>query len=225
MPSIPGDALRFSARYAFRSRSSSTWCSSAVNRSCFWLFARSRTRSSPWATLPRLSVRCVQDSPAFPLAGRLRSIDSAPDPSGLFADFIATVQPSDFCGSFIIGFGSSPSRCGPLHHLAMTYGQPADLPVPVQRVSVHARFYDHAGSSERSRWRTQTSCLPLHRQRRHPEIVFFRGSMAGLHVPLPTLRRPPHKRLRTARGRCSSLLLHRSGLAPPTPCRSPGAPV
>jgi len=29
---------------------------------------------------------------------------------------------------------------------------------------------------------------------------------------------------RTARGRCGSLLLHRSGLPPHTPCRSPGAP-
>src|SRR5882757_2470646 len=33
----------------------------------------------------------------------------------------------------------------------------------------------------------------------------------------------PRRRQRTARGRCGSLLLHRSGLAPPTPCRSPGA--
>jgi len=49
--------------------------------------------------------------------------------------------------------------------------------------------------------------------------------MAGLHVPLPTLRRHPRGCLRTARGRCGSLFLHRSGLAPPTPCRSPGAPV
>ena len=30
--------------------------------------------------------------------------------------------------------------------------------------------------------------------------------------------------LRTTRGRCDSLRLHRSGLAPPTPCRPPGAP-
>ena len=29
--------------------------------------------------------------------------------------------------------------------------------------------------------------------------------------------------LRTARGRCGSLHLHRNGLAPSTPCRSPGA--
>src|SRR5437764_542934 len=33
----------------------------------------------------------------------------------------------------------------------------------------------------------------------------------------------PYGCQRTARGRCGSLLLHRSGLAPPTPCRSPGA--
>jgi hypothetical protein len=55
--------------------------------------------------------------------------------------------------------------------------------------------------------------------------TFFRGSMAGLCAPLPTLRRHPRGRLRTARGRCGSLLLHRSGLPPLTPCRSPGAPT
>src|SRR5271170_3431571 len=47
--------------------------------------------------------------------------------------------------------------------------------------------------------------------------------MAGLYAPLPTLRPRPRGRVRTARGRCGSLFLHRSGLAPPTPCRSPGA--
>ena len=55
--------------------------------------------------------------------------------------------------------------------------------------------------------------------------TFFRGSMAGLCTPLPTLRRHPHGCLRTARGRRGSLLLHRSGLPPPTPCRPPGAPT
>src|ERR1700758_4128758 len=49
--------------------------------------------------------------------------------------------------------------------------------------------------------------------------------MAGLYAPLPTLRRRPRGRLRTARGRWGVLLLPRSGLAPPTPCRSPGALV
>ena len=43
--------------------------------------------------------------------------------------------------------------------------------------------------------------------------------MAGLCIPLPTLRRHPRGCQRTAWGRCGSLLLHRSGLAPPAPCR------
>jgi hypothetical protein len=43
----------------------------------------------------------------------------------------------------------------------------------------------------------------------------FRGSMAGLCTPLPMLRHC----WRTARGRCGSLLLHRRGLSPLTPCR------
>src|SRR3954453_20725391 len=47
--------------------------------------------------------------------------------------------------------------------------------------------------------------------------------MAGLHDPLPTLRQYPHGDRRTARGRCGSLFLHRSGLSPPTSCQSPGA--
>jgi Protein of unknown function (DUF1524) len=47
--------------------------------------------------------------------------------------------------------------------------------------------------------------------------------MAGLHAPLSTLRRGPHGQPRMTRGRCGSLLLHRKGLAPSTPYRSPGA--
>src|SRR5271170_7583947 len=47
--------------------------------------------------------------------------------------------------------------------------------------------------------------------------------MAGLCAPLSTLRRGPRGHLRMTRGRCGSLLLHRDGLAPSTPCRSPGA--
>src|ERR1700712_2004664 len=51
----------------------------------------------------------------------------------------------------------------------------------------------------------------------------FRGSMASLHAPLPTLRPAPHGTRRTAWGQCDSLGLHCSGLSPPTPCRSPDA--
>src|SRR5271169_4147197 len=156
----------------------------------------------------------------FPSAPSLRSTDSASNPSELFAGFAATVEGSDFSGSCVIGYGSSPSRCGPPHHASDRAG---DLPVPVQGASVHARVSDHAGSVGRSRWRARPSCLPRHLQRRHPEEKHFRGSMAGLYVPLPTLRRHPRGYLRTARGQCGSLLLHCDGLAPSTPCRSPGA--
>ena len=45
------------------------------------------------------------------------------------------------------------------------------------------------------------------------------SSMAGLCTPLPTLRPHPRGSLRTARGRCGSLFLHRKGLSPSTPCR------
>ena len=51
----------------------------------------------------------------------------------------------------------------------------------------------------------------MSKRRRHPGSQRFRGSMAGLYAPLPTLRRRPRGRPRTARGRCGSLLLHRSG--------------
>ena len=85
---------------------------------------------------------------------------------------------------------------------------PPSLPLTIGRKSgsrtrsVRARFSDHAGLAKCSRWRAWTYCLPLHRQCRHPELVFYRGSMAGLHVPLPTLRRHPRGCLRTAWGRC-----------------------
>jgi hypothetical protein len=73
------------------------------------------------------------------------------------------------------------------------------------------------------RERARTCCLPLSERRRHPEFHFFRGSMAGLCTPLSTLRHNPHELQRTTRGRCSSLLLHRDGLSPSSPCRSRGA--
>src|SRR5713226_9367288 len=101
-------------------------------------------------------------------------------------------------------------------------GRSRDLPVPIQGASAHARFFDHAGPFGPCDGASETCCLPRSKQRRHPGIG-FRGSMAGLCPPLPTLRRRPRGRQRTARGRCRSLLLHRSGLAPPTPCRPPGA--
>ena len=102
-------------------------------------------------------------------------------------------------------------------------GRTWGLPVPAQRASAHARVSDHAGPSGRSRYRAHPCCLPSAERRRRPGRGYFRGSMAGLCAPLSTLRRCPRGQLRMTRGRCGSLLLHRDGLAPSTPCRSPGA--
>jgi hypothetical protein len=157
---------------------------------------------------------------AFPLAPALRSTGSDVDCSTSFAGFAATMARSDFPRSCIIGFGilAFPMRTG-----ACANGRTWDLPVPVRGACAHARVCDRAEPSGCSRWRIRSSCLPLRSKRQRLGVCFFRGSMAGLCVPLPTLRLCPYGQRRTARGRCGSLLLHRSGLAPPTPRRSPGA--
>ena len=66
----------------------------------------------------------------------------------------------------------------------------------------------------------------LVQQRRHPEVatayamvVQFRGSMAGLHVPLSTLHLRPCGRKCMTRSQCGSLLLHCMKLSFTTPCR------
>src|SRR5215831_11841315 len=158
---------------------------------------------------------------AFSSVSALRSSGSSAGRPALFVGLSATMAESDFPRPFIIGYGSSPSRCRPDRFLAT--GRAWDLPVPVQRASTHARFFDHAGSSRRSRLRARLYRLPPSQRRQHPEYESLRGSMAGLCAPLPTLRCHLHRRPRTARGRCGSLLLHRIGLAPTTHCRSPGA--
>ena len=57
-----------------------------------------------------------------------------------------------------------------------------------------------------------------------PGSNFLRGSMAGLHVPLSTLRVAPRDATRMTRGQHGSLHLCCEGLSPFAPCRSPGAP-
>jgi len=169
----------------------------------------------------RHGVRCVPSCRAFSSAPALRSTDSAPACAGLFADFAATMAGSDFSRSCITGYGSSPSRCGPHGHRPMVERETSRFPRK-------ERPYMPGSQTTRSRTRA--------RDRARVRVAFrwsdgvgapnesFRGSMAGLYDPLPTLRSRPRGRQRTARGRCGSLLLHRSGLSPPTPCRSPGAP-
>jgi hypothetical protein len=84
-----------------------------VNRSSFFSLAACRTRSSPWDAPCRLGVRGVPSCSAFSLAPALGSTDSSAGCPASFARFAATMAESDSSTPDIIGFGSSPSRCGP----------------------------------------------------------------------------------------------------------------
>jgi hypothetical protein len=69
------------------------------------------------ASVTRFSRHCVRHVRhrfAFSLASALRSTASAAGRPALFGGFIATMAESDFSCPCIIGFGSSPSRCGPV---------------------------------------------------------------------------------------------------------------
>src|SRR5688500_7421091 len=87
------------------------WWKSVVNRSFFLCLAAVRTRSS--ATLSRFCARHVLCCPVFPLVPALGSPGSAAGCPALFVGFTATMAGSDLSRPFIIGYGSSPSRCGP----------------------------------------------------------------------------------------------------------------
>ena len=95
-----------------------------MNRSFFLCFATCRMPSNACDTLSRSCARRVLCWSAFPLVPALGSTDSAADVR-LVRRLHATMAVSDFPRPCIIGFGSSPSRCGPGRIAA---GQTRDLP-------------------------------------------------------------------------------------------------
>src|SRR6266849_6975373 len=121
------------------------WCRSVVNFSSVLCLATCRMRSSPCDTVARFCARPVLCWLAFPSAPALGSTVSAADRSALFTGFTATTAGSDFSRSCIIGYGSSPSRCGP-------WGQRAHRsnvrPPRFRRVPfVRDVFFDHGRAS------------------------------------------------------------------------------
>jgi hypothetical protein len=85
-----------------------------MNLSFFRFLATSRTRFSACDTLSRCCARRVLCRPAFPSASALRSTNSAASCPALFIGFLFTTTESDSSRPCIIGYGSSPSRRGPL---------------------------------------------------------------------------------------------------------------
>jgi hypothetical protein len=178
-------------------------------------------RSSACDTPSRFCARFVLCWPAFPSVPVLGSAGSEAHRCVSFVGFPATVAGSDFSCPFIAGYGSSPSRRDPT-----AFPPRMDKRSPGFRARSLSTCQGlrprRAGPSYRNR--DGPHRLPTQGRRRRPEQGNFRGSMAGLCLPLPTLRRRPRGRLRTARGRCGANL-HRSGLSPHTPRRPPGAPL
>ena len=138
----------------------------------------------------------------------------------MFAGFTARMAESDFSGSCIIGYGSSPSRCGPAQYRGRsTQRSPGSRARSVRTCQVlRPRRVRQALAL------THPSVLPsTARQCRHPGQIFCRGSIAGLCVPLSTLRRRLADAPRMTRGQHGFAISLLQGLAPFTPCRSPGA--
>src|SRR6195256_2050088 len=121
------------------------WCRSVVNFSSVLCLATCRMRSSPCDTVARFFARSVLCWLAFPSAPALGSTDSAADRSAAFTGFTATTAGSDFSRSCIIGYGSSPSRCGPW---GRRVHRPNVRPPRFRRLPfVRDVFFDHGRAS------------------------------------------------------------------------------
>ena len=158
----------------------------------------------------------------FPSAPALGSTNSAAGCPALFVGFTATMAGSDFSCSYIVGYGSSPSRAptrtSAARMLALADHEISRFPskerahMPVSEttpgrlgarviapIRVAFRHRNDVGTQDEGTFAAQWLAYALPGQR-------FANTLAGIRARL---------------GRCGSLLLHRDGLAPSTPCRFP----
>jgi len=144
-----------------------------------------RMRAIACDTLSRCCARRVFCWSAFPLVPVLGSTDSAADCSALFAGFTATIPGSDFPPPCVIGYGSSPFRCGPGQNIAS--GQTRDLPAS-------GAFLSRVTCSQTPAGRTmpRMTALPMLRSAistdSAPATCLFRGSITHPTRLLWTLR-------------------------------------
>jgi len=173
-------------------------------------------RSSACDTLARSCARWVLCWPAFPLVSVLGSTGSAADRSALFVGFPATTTEADFSGSCITGYDSSSSRCGPAVSSRRSNPRPPD--------SRAKSFHTCQGLRPRRVGRAlaimPASMLPsAFMSTSAPGTILF-SRLNGWPMRSPADASPTSDGCQcTGRGRCGALLLHRSGLAPPTLCR------
>src|SRR5262249_29379997 len=142
-------------------------------------------RSTACDTLARPSGPHVLCWPALPLVSALRSTGSAAVTStadcsagcsALFA-FTATMAKSDFPRPSIIGYGSSPSRCGPGRHMAC--GQTRDIPRS-NAIPLRVMWPSTPAGRQCLAWRHFTCCIRPLRQSLLPRVHHF---VAHFHTP------------------------------------------
>src|SRR5271165_4773885 len=153
-------------------------------------------RSSAWDTLSRFCARRVLCWFAFPSVPTLRSTGSATGRPALFVGFIANTVGSDFSCPFIGGYGSSPSRRGPVQPEAVRPGprSPRFRRVPFVRDGVL-----DLGRAPTPRI-AASDILPSTLHTVSASAAFpFRGSIAHPTQLLCTLRRGRHLPRRNTR--------------------------
>ena len=165
-----------------------TWRRSAVSLSFLLRLAACRMRSRAGDASARPCVRNALCGIAFPAVPALGSIGSEPDRSASFVDFTAAMAESDFSRPFVVGYGSSPSRRDPAARTPRMGERSPGSRAKSLRACQGLR-------PRRAEQRLATSLLPMSpsavTKASAPETITFRGSMAGLCVPLPTLRPGP----------------------------------
>ena len=168
-------------------------------------------------TLFRHWVRDVFCCSVFSLASPLPSTASAPCLSGLFSRLIGNIGLSDFPEPCIVGLRSTTFPTRPPVHL-----QRADPGSPGSRAwSFHTCLRSPTAPGHALTCQVVDTCMAFRfqKQRRHPGIACFRGSILRPCVPLSTLRPHPRGCRRMTQGRRGWLGLRRETLSFSTPCR------
>src|SRR5713226_3854378 len=116
------------------------------------------------------------------------------------AGFSATMTESDFSCPCIIGYGSSPSRCGPSLSLD-TDGQTRDLPAS-DAILLHVMWPSTPAGRQHLALRCRTCCLRANKHSRPLPSLTFPGSIPHPRHSLCTLR--SHRRQWPRNTRCQA---------------------
>src|SRR5262245_39020080 len=144
------------------------------------------------------SGRCALGSTGSAVAGSATDCSTA-GRSTLFAGFQATMTESDFSCPCIIGYGSSPSRCGPPYSAPFDDdGQTRDIPGS-GAILLHVMWPLTPAGRQHLAWRCRTCCLRANENSRPLRCLIFRGSTPHPTQLLCTLRDHCHQRSRNTR--------------------------